>query len=353
MIASVSHTRQVPISPIVKSNDPDLVHAVYDQTLWTVAQSLGTADGDAIAATCQRIFDASDAEANRLADLVPDIDVQTSTAPSGQLHSISAIANTPTDAKRFVDAAVADGYVRWQDFGEAGDEVFFRTATSTNLVRLDGVPFTLQVGWSVSSLAEKLPNALVPSGLDLGAAELPKAAWPAYFAVRPLRLLRDRISGVKVESNILGPILSTPSSLIGPLLEHAQVTADDHLFDLGCGEGRVVIEAAQAIGCRSTGIERDLALVHRARSRLSNELPAANNVEIIHGDALEVDLGSMTVAFMFVPAEVVGDVSHELRQRGFEGRIVSHEQQAPPGHHQLASSTLLVSDDAVTVAHNW
>ena len=96
---------------------------------------------------------------------------------------------------------------------------------------------------------------------------LPRRTWPAYSLVRPVRLVLERVGLRRRHEDSLGPFLATPDSLIDPLLELAQVGPDDHVVDIGCGDGRLVVEAAARLGCRAVGIERSPELVDSARAR--------------------------------------------------------------------------------------
>src|SRR3954471_17967368 len=59
----------------------------------------------------------------------------------------------------------------------------------------------------------------------------------------------------------------TQDAVVDAMLDAAQVTAADVVYDLGSGDGRIVIEAARKYGARSIGVELDAALNKQARSR--------------------------------------------------------------------------------------
>src|SRR3954466_14824508 len=60
------------------------------------------------------------------------------------------------------------------------------------------------------------------------------------------------------------PYVPTPRNVVAAMLDAAQVTASDYLIDLGSGDGRVVLTAAQERGARATGVELNPALVSNA-----------------------------------------------------------------------------------------
>src|SRR6266581_4530625 len=60
--------------------------------------------------------------------------------------------------------------------------------------------------------------------------------------------------------------VSTPPDAVDKMLEMAQVTKDDVVYDLGCGDGRIVIAAAKKYGCQAVGIDIDPERVKEARA---------------------------------------------------------------------------------------
>ncbi len=327
-----------------------------DMTLWALAKELaadGDEEGTRIAEVCSHIFDESTAEAERLAQLTSDLEADIEPDPSGQLHLIEVSAQSRVDAQRFVSRLQGEGYVGWQDFEGAAAESFFRHESQATLVRLDGTSFTVIVRWSQSSRAAKLPPQLRPTAADHEFVDLPGKLWPAYVALRPIRLVKERLAKTEGERRTLGPILSTPESLLDPLFDFAQLDSSDHLIDLGCGEGRVVIAAAERRGCRATGVERDPRLVARAKTRLEQTEANSDLVRIVGGDAEQFSVDDASVVFLFIPAEVVANTVSRLRREGFEGRIISHEQRAIRGELKPSKSTVLLGTNALTVAHLW
>jgi precorrin-6B methylase 2 len=194
-----------------------------------------------------------------------------------------------------------------------------------------------------------------PTAGDWSLIDLPGWSWPAYSLVRPARLVLERVGAVQRHDDSLGPFLSTPQSLIGPLLAFAGVTADDRLLDVGCGDGRVVVTAAEQIGCRAVGVERSADLVERARRR-ATDAGVSGLVDIVHGDGRAADLAEATVVFMFLSMRVVADlVPATLQQLRPGARLVIHEQTRLPDSMDPTpdESVAVIADGAVTVAHRW
>ncbi len=333
-----------------------LARAVSAGNAWRVSQELAL-EGDehalALSNLCAQIFEQTEVESNRLSRLAADLDAEVTPDRGGQLHLIEVMAASREDAQRFVSRIQRDGYVGWQNFEGAAAESFFRHERQATLVRLEGIAFTVIVKWGKSRRATRVPGPLRPSAADHNFVDLPSKLWPAYLAVRPVRLVSERIRRGARERSTLGPILSTPESLLEPLFDFAGLTSSDHLVDLGSGEGRVVVAAAELRGCSATGVEKDPRLVTMAKKRLAGSNVNSRQVRIVEADATDFSLGDATVVFLFIPAEEVADTVYRLRSGGFEGQIISHEQRYISGGIRPIESQVLIGTDALTVAHRW
>jgi protein-L-isoaspartate O-methyltransferase len=95
----------------------------------------------------------------------------------------------------------------------------------------------------------------------------------------------------------LGPPIPTPQSIVERMLEAGRVKSGDLVYDLGSGDGRVVITAAQKYGARAVGVELLPDLCRKARERIQ-AAGLADRVRIIEGSALRVDLSPADVVTM-------------------------------------------------------
>jgi hypothetical protein len=327
-----------------------LIDSVHGQTAWSAARSHSDDKAVLLAQTCAAINGSTTREAERIGALTSPHSLKIEALPSGQLHVIDLWVGSRPAAKAVAAILVTDGYVSWRALQGGAEASFFATRSSLTLVRLDEHAFTINLYWPSAALACRLPNGMLPTQHDWEVVDLPKSLWPLYFAFRPVRLVRDRLGGRSDAGGYLGPILSTPESLIGPLLELAGVDADEHFLDLGCGDGRLVVEAAARFGCKATGVENDPDLVKRARDR-ATAAGVDDLVDIVESDGRTFDASAATVAILFVPVgELQAAVDH-LRAQGFAGRIVAHEQEALPDSVRPTESHLLIADEAITVAH--
>lgn len=122
-----------------------------------------------------------------------------------------------------------------------------------------------------------------------------------------------------------GPYVPTPQLVVERMLELAKVAPGDTVYDLGSGDGRLVIEAAKRHGARGIGVERDAELVARSRVAAS-EARVADRVRFIRGDIFEADLRQATVVTLYLLPAMMLRLSPKLRAELPAGaRIVSHD----------------------------
>ena len=96
----------------------------------------------------------------------------------------------------------------------------------------------------------------------------------------------------------LGPPIPTPQIIVDRMLEAAQVKQGDVVYDLGSGDGRILITAVQKYGARAVGIEIDPDLVEKARRRV-HLLGLDDRISVIHGSALRADLSPADVVTLY------------------------------------------------------
>jgi SAM-dependent methyltransferase len=118
--------------------------------------------------------------------------------------------------------------------------------------------------------------------------------------------------------------LPTPRNIIVDALRLAAVGPNDVVFDLGCGDGRVVALAAQRFGARAVGFEIDPTLLFRARRRV-NWLGVTHLASLRRRSFLQVpDLFQASVVYLFLPQTTVNRLKQVLLRNCRAGtRIVS------------------------------
>lgn len=120
------------------------------------------------------------------------------------------------------------------------------------------------------------------------------------------------------------PYVPTPDRIVWQMLELADVSEDDVVYDLGSGDGRIVLAAAQKFGARGVGIEIDPELVEKARAK-AEELGVDDRVEFRRGDLFEADLSEATVVTLYLWPDMNNRLRPKLQEDLDPGdRIVSH-----------------------------
>jgi|SRR5581483_1746979 len=97
----------------------------------------------------------------------------------------------------------------------------------------------------------------------------------------------------------LAPYIPSPQTIVERMLEAGHVKAGDLVYDLGSGDGRVVITAAQKFGARAVGVELRPDLYRIALERIK-ALGLDDKVRMIQGSALRVDLSPADVVTMWL-----------------------------------------------------
>ncbi|HEX9142754.1 MAG TPA: methyltransferase domain-containing protein [Candidatus Binatia bacterium] len=121
------------------------------------------------------------------------------------------------------------------------------------------------------------------------------------------------------------PFVPTPPEVIDRMLEMAQVKSGDIIYDLGSGDGRIIIQAAKRYGVRGVGIEIDEDLVRKARDNAFRE-KVDHLVEFRAQDALTADVSEATVVTLYMLPEFNAKLRPILdRQLKPGSRVVSHD----------------------------
>lgn len=114
-----------------------------------------------------------------------------------------------------------------------------------------------------------------------------------------------------------------PDNLVMALLNMAQVTSRDVVYDLGSGDGRIPIAAASIFGARAVGIEIEPNLVRRSNDNLA-KAGVGDRVQFITGDLFESDISRATVVTLFLNPGVNARLAAKLQQELRPGtRVVS------------------------------
>ena len=116
----------------------------------------------------------------------------------------------------------------------------------------------------------------------------------------------------------------TPELVVEKMLDMARVTADDVVYDLGCGDGRIVIAAAQRRGARGVGIDIDPQRIQEAKANAQKAL-VLGRVKFLEADLFTTDISEATVVTLYLlptlNVKLMPKLMAELRPGT---RIVSH-----------------------------
>jgi SAM-dependent methyltransferase len=121
------------------------------------------------------------------------------------------------------------------------------------------------------------------------------------------------------------PDVRTPYPTVRAMLELARVTSADVVYDLGSGDGRIVITAAREFGARGVGVEIDPALVVQSRAAAAG-LGLGERVRFVEQDLFQTDLSEATVVTLYLSPEMNRRLRPKLLAELAPGsRIVSHD----------------------------
>ena len=120
------------------------------------------------------------------------------------------------------------------------------------------------------------------------------------------------------------PYVTTPQNVVDAMLDLAAIGANDVLLDLGSGDGRIVITAAQRFGTSGTGIEIDPRLVTRARAN-AQTAGVAGKVSFLEQDLYSTDLARASVITLYLLPAVNLKLRPALQRLKPGTRIVSHD----------------------------
>jgi hypothetical protein len=263
------------------------------------------------------------------------------------------VADFPT-AEQAANALEADGFERWQTWTKGARRSFASHATDLTVARTDHAPAVVRISWKTQAARTRRQRIVTPTAGDWQMITLPTRAWRVYPMIRIVRLVAEALRLRRRHEGTLAPFLATPASLLAPLLHEAGTAPDDVVIDLGCGDGRLPVAAAIA-GSHSIGIERSPELARRARQR-ADDAGVAGRVTIVIGDAREAALDRVDVVFAFLPTDALADLLPSILHRMRPGsRLIAHEQNRLPSdlRPRPTTSRIVVSDDAITVAHRW
>ena len=138
-----------------------------------------------------------------------------------------------------------------------------------------------------------------------------------------------RMPPASPERALAGLWVPSPPQVIAAMLELAEVAPDDVVYDLGSGEGEIVIEAARRYGVRAVGVELDHERIENAEK---NAVAAGvtDRVRFVERDLFEVDIREATVVTLYLFPKLMQRLLPKLLRELRPGtRIVAHDFALP------------------------
>jgi cyclopropane fatty-acyl-phospholipid synthase-like methyltransferase len=130
-------------------------------------------------------------------------------------------------------------------------------------------------------------------------------------------------------ANKLAPYVASPVRVVDLMLDMAHVKPGETVVDLGCGDGRILIEAAEKYQAKAIGVEISPKLVAEARARIE-KAGLLDRAQVLQGDLLKADLTGADVVTIYLATEVNSKLRPRLEKMLKPGaRVVSHSFAVP------------------------
>jgi protein-L-isoaspartate O-methyltransferase len=152
----------------------------------------------------------------------------------------------------------------------------------------------------------------------------------------------------KGDATKLAPYYPTPETIVDKMLQLGGVKPGEKVYDLGSGDGRIVIMAARKYKANAYGVELDESLVRQSAARIRT-LGLAPTAHIIEGDLLEQDYSSadlLTIYLLPVAIEKVTPILEKQLKKG--ARVVAHDFEF---FHWTAAKVVDIDDDGEGRSH--
>jgi SAM-dependent methyltransferase len=132
----------------------------------------------------------------------------------------------------------------------------------------------------------------------------------------------------KDEKDLDAPYVPTPQDVVEKMLVLAKVKKEDLLYDLGCGDGRILVTAAKTYGCKAIGVDLDPRRVREAKQHARIE--RVDHLVTVHKkDLFTFDFHDADVVALYLYAELNERLIPEFEKLKPGTRIVSHSFEIP------------------------
>jgi ubiquinone/menaquinone biosynthesis C-methylase UbiE len=127
----------------------------------------------------------------------------------------------------------------------------------------------------------------------------------------------------------IAPFVQTPLEVAKKMLDLSKIRSGEVLYDLGCGDGRLIILAAKEAGARATGVELREDLIERARTEIKR-LNLEGKVNVIQGNFFDVPISEADVVTLYLTSSANERLRPKLEAELKQGaRVVSHDFKVP------------------------
>ncbi len=116
----------------------------------------------------------------------------------------------------------------------------------------------------------------------------------------------------------------TPQAAVERMVELAEIRTGEKVYDLGCGDGRIVITAAKRHGVEAVGVDIDPEQVARSREN-ARRAGVEGLVTIVEGDIYQTDFRDADVVFLYLQPDLLRGLIPQLRQMKPGSRIVAFD----------------------------
>lgn len=142
-------------------------------------------------------------------------------------------------------------------------------------------------------------------------------------SIVPVALIASLVAAASSVAQV--PYVRTPERVVVAMLRLADVKENDVVYDLGSGDGRIVIEAARRFGARGVGIDIDPERVREANEN-ARAAGVADRVRFVQQDMFEADLREATVVTLYLVPQFNQRLRPKLlRELPPGARVVSHQ----------------------------
>jgi protein-L-isoaspartate O-methyltransferase len=127
------------------------------------------------------------------------------------------------------------------------------------------------------------------------------------------------------ETDKLAPYYPTPETIVAKMLQLGELKAGEKMFDLGSGDGRIVIMAARKYKADATGVEFDKDLCRQSSERIK-KLGLENRAHIVNGDIMKQDYSSAQLLTVYLLPGSNDKLRPLLEKQLKKGtRVISHD----------------------------